>query len=167
MTTTTTVLTSGTSHKAELVSAKTMVQAALIDFAAALSGLAAADRPEAFDIATQFKKVTEEVYDRLRDKLLADVEATGSVVTEKGTREAHYPSFTVRAIPTRTGTDPKKLEARLRSLGIDPAVVMDATITYKVNPAKLANLVAAGTLKYDEVAYEPGFRIQLERNDAG
>lgn len=150
-----------------LTLAKTQVQAALIDFAAALSGLTAADRPEALDIATQFKKVTEEVYDRLRDKLLADVGSGGAIITEKGTKELGLGDYVVRAIPTRTGTDPKKLEAKLRALGRDPAHYMDATITYKVSPMRLAGLVAEGVLKLEEVAYEPGFRIQLERVNAG
>lgn len=147
----------------KLVKAESQIKDALIAFAGALTGMEKADQPAALDVITQMKKVTEEVYDRLRSRCLDQAILDGHKVTEKGTYEASYNGFTVRAIPTRTGTDPKKLEAKLRALKLEPSAWMDTTLVYKVNDAKLMPLIEDGRLKLEEVAYDKSYRVELER----
>lgn len=135
-------------------------------WAHALSNLAPEQVPAAFDMALQFKKLGEDVYDNLRDKLLAAVKETGEKVTDKGSMKAMAGGFAIMAIPTKTGTDPKKFEALLRAKKLDPAIWMDSLITYKLNPTKMLRAVVSGMLSQDDVdscAYPPAYRVQVER----
>lgn len=150
-----------------LALAESKVKEALVAFAQALAVMEKAEQPAALDVITQLKKVSEEVYDRLRGRVLDQTILEGQKITEKGTYEANISGWVMRAIPTKTGTDPKKLEARIRACGLNPANYMDPTITYKVNATKLAGLVAEGKFTYADVAYDPAYRVQLERSDAG
>lgn len=136
---------------------------ALVGWAEALSKLEPAQIPQALDMAIQFKKLGEDVYKNLRDKLLVAVKRDGEKVSEKGSMKASVGGYGVMAIPTKTGTDPGKLERRLRSLSMDPSAHMDARITYHVAPGKLSLLVEKGVITLEEVAYDPAFRVQVER----
>lgn len=146
-----------------LADEKNKLTTALQGWAAALAQLTPEQVPAALDMAVQFKKLGTEVYDRLRDRVLARVKANGSYVGEKGSMQDSVGGFKLSAIPTKSGTDPKKLEAKLRSLKLDPAVSMEATVSYKVDAAKLNKLVAEGTLSLEDVAYDPSYRVSVER----
>ena len=146
-----------------LADEKSKLFTALSGYATALSNLTPEQVPAAMDMTTQLKKLAEEVYDRLRDRILQTVRKEGQVVTEKGSMAMSTGGFKVSAIPTKTGTDPKKLEAKLRALGMEPSAHMDATVTYKVNQFKLGALLESGALKLTDVAYDPSFRVQVER----
>jgi hypothetical protein len=146
-----------------LADEKTKLFAALSGYASALSNLTPEQVPAAIDMTLQLKKLAEEVYERLRDRLIKDTQEKGYKATDKGTMEQSIGGFKVRAIPTKTGTDPKKLEAKLRALGMQPENYMDATMALKVNAGKLALLVATKTLTLADVAYDPSFRVQVER----
>lgn len=146
-----------------LADEKSKLFTALSGYATALSNLTPEQVPAAMDMTTQLKKLAEEVYGRLRDRILENVKENGQVVSEKGSMSMGVGGFKVSAIPTKTGTDPKKLEAKLRALGKDPASYMDATITYKVNIFKLGVAVEGGLLKLEDVAYDPAYRVMVER----
>jgi hypothetical protein len=146
-----------------LADEKNKLMTPLAGFAAMLSNLTPEQVPGALDIAIALRKLGEEVADRLRDRLAQTVAKDGETYTDKGSKRASIGGFKVTVIPTKTGTDPKKLEAKLRALGKDPANYMDATITYKVNPGKLALLVMTKYLALEDVAYSPDFRVGIER----
>lgn len=146
-----------------LADEKSKLFTALSGYATALSNLTPEQVPAAMDMTTQLKKLAEEVYGRLRDRILENVKANGQVVSEKGSMSMGVGGFKVSAIPTKTGTDPKKLEAKLRALGKDPSAHMDSTITYKVNIFKLGALIESGALALADVAYDPAYRVMVER----
>lgn len=62
------------------------------------------------------------------------------------------PGATLRIKPHRTGYDSKKVEALLRSHGIDPSVGMDADVKWKANADKLAMLQGQGRFTEDHLA---------------
>lgn len=103
----------------------------------------------------------------VKNRAVEVVRARGVRETEKGTMSLTLGAHTIRAIPTRTGPDAKKLEAHLRAKGLDPGAVMDATITYKVNEEKLAKAQASGLLsKADVDACRPEVSYRLEVKEA-
>lgn len=53
--------------------------------------------------------------------------------------------------PTRTGTDPKKLEAWLRARNLEPSKYMDATVTYKTSELGTQQLLKEGQLTHDDL----------------
>jgi len=111
------------------------------------------------------KKALEQAEDVLNERATDVVRASGKRETDKGTMSVVLGAHTLRAIPTRTGTDPKKLEAHLRTAGINPEVCMDATITYKVNDEKLKQALASGKLTQAEVdacKYDTSFRLEVK-----
>lgn len=130
--------------------------------------------PEKYGAAMEFLKSLEEAAEGLKTTLGArvkeEVRANGHQVTDKGTTEWVVGGYVLRAIPTRTGVDPKKLEARLRAKGREPSLCMDATIAFKVNEGKLAAAVERGDLTAEEVAackYDLNFRLEAEREKTG
>lgn len=139
---------------------------ALGSYATALSNLTEEQVPEAFEMTDKLNKLAEEVRDRLRSKLLAWLAEHGEVVTEKGSKAGVVGGFKVSAIPTRTGIDPKKLEALLRRLKLDPNTHMKTTLSYAVDDAKVMALVQAGRLTVEDLnncKYSESFRIAVEK----
>lgn len=139
---------------------------ALQGWATALSNLAPEQVPAALDMARQMKTLSEEVHNKLRDKLLEGIKVNGVRVTEKGSMQDTVGGFKVTAIPTRTGVDGKKLETLLRAKGLDPGIWMDQTISYKVNEGKLLQAAEKGKLTAADVEscrYDPAYRVQVER----
>ena len=146
-----------------LADEKSKLVTALTHYANVLANLTDEQVPAAFDMTDQFKELAEEARSRLRDRLLLIIQATGQTQGDKGTMSTESGGFKLTAIPTRTGVDPKKLEALLRRKGIDPAVAMDATITYKVNLAKLATVQAVTPGEVAACASDKAFRVQGDR----
>lgn len=146
-----------------LADEKQKLWGALQAYAAALSNLTDEQVPTAFGTADELQKLSEDVRSRLRDRLLLYLQVNGQKTTEKGSVAADVGGFTVTAIPTRTGIDPKKLETLLRRKGIDVEAGMDATVAYKVNPEKVAKLLESGRLhEQDREAclYDKAFRVK-------
>lgn len=146
-----------------LADEKAKLFTALSSYANALANLSDEQVPAAFDMTDQLRDMAEEVRTRLRDRILLYVQAKGRQLTDKGSMTAESGGFKLTAIPTRTGIDPKKLEALLRRKGIDPAVAMDATITYKVNMGKLAACAALTPGELTACSYDKAFRVQVDR----
>lgn len=121
---------------------------------------------EAMEFLSFIEKATEGLKTTFGERVKEAALANGSKTTDKGTHEWLIGGYTIRAIPTRTGVDPKKLEARLRAKGLDPAVAMDQTIAYKVNEGKLATAIASGKLTREEAdgcKYELNHKLSVER----
>jgi hypothetical protein len=149
-----------------LAEGKSKLFLALNHYATALTNLAPEQVPAAFDMTDQLKDLAEEVRQRLRERLLLQVQADGERTTEKGSVAASIGGFKVTAIPMRTGLDPKKLEALLRRKAIPAEKVMDATIAYKVNETKLAVAQAEKLLSPTDVEscrYDRSYRVQVSR----
>lgn len=125
---------------------------------------------ERFGEAMEFLETISKAVEGLRTTFGSRVEETvitwGTRTTEKGTMEWVTNGYLVRASPTRTGTDPKKLEAKLRAKGIDPSLHMDSKVTFAVNERKLGVLLAAGLVTEAEVEackYELNYRLSVKR----
>lgn len=139
---------------------------ALQSWATALSNLQPEQIPAALDMAKQMQKLSDEVYNKLRDELLKGVKQNGAVVTAKGSMQNAVGGFKVTAIPTRTGTDAKKFESMLRAKKIEPSAYMDAVLTLKFNATKAEQAVAAGVISgadLESCAVDPAYRVQVER----
>ena len=152
-----------------LADEKTKLFTALNSYANALAQLSNEQVPAAFDMTDQLKDLAEEVRARLRDRLLLLVQAQGRTITDKGSMTTETGGFKVTAIPTRTGIDPKKLEAMLRRKSIALEKVMDATLTYKTNDAKLQDALGTQLLTLAEVKsceFDKAFRVKVERDGA-
>jgi hypothetical protein len=128
--------------------------------------------PERYGEAMEFLSVMEKGVEGLRttfgERVKEKVVAEGDKVTEKGTLEWSLNGYTIRATPTRTGVDPKKLEARLRGKGLKPDEHMTPTTTYKVSDVLLAALLATGKLTQQEVddcRYELNYALRVERSE--
>lgn len=146
-----------------LADEKNKLFTALSSYATALANLTDEQVPQAFDMTDQLEDLAKEVRTRLRDRLLLYVQANGTKATDKGSMKAEAGGYRLVAIPTRTGIDPKKLEALLRRKGIDPAGVMDTTITYKVNLAKLSTTSCLTQTELDACLYDKAFRVEVAR----
>lgn len=136
------------------------------DVASQLATLPPERYGEAMEFLSFIEKATEGLKTTFGERVKETVLKDGTQTTEKGTREWLMGGYCVRAIPTRTGVDPKKLEARLRAKGLNPEVAMDATLAYKVSEPKLAAAVAAGKLTREEVdgcKYELNYKLAVER----
>lgn len=111
------------------------------------------------------KKALEQAEDTLAARVSDVVRATGKRETDKGTMSVALGAHTLRSIPTRTGTDPKKLEAHLRTKGIAPEVCMDATITYKINDEKVKLAMSAGKIvpaDLEACTYDTKYRVEVK-----
>jgi hypothetical protein len=120
---------------------------------------------EAHEFLALIQRGVEGLEDVVTARLKEQALTHGHKTTEKGTHEVVLGSHLIRAIPTRTGTDPKRLEAKLRAKGHDPGVAMNAKITYEVNPDKLAKAVEGGLITQAEVdacKYDINYRVQVE-----
>lgn len=149
---------------------KKQMMTALHAFASALSNLTEEQVPDAFDTVDKMQKLSDEVREQLRTRLLLFLNVHGSTKGDKGTKEAESGGYLLQAIPTRTGIDPKKLEALLRRKRLDVESGMDATITFKVNEDKLARLVASGQLSEQDreaCRYERAYRVSVQKPGGG
>lgn len=75
----------------------------------------------------------------------------GNLVTDKGSRRLMIDGWTMFMKPTRSGLDPKKLEALIRAKGKDPANYMNTRIVYEVDEAKANKLVDKKIMTDDEL----------------
>lgn len=150
----------------DIVLAKTSVQSAMQMLAQALSNVDDSQLPAAIDFLNQLVKTVTDNNEVLRERALAYTRQYGAPVTDKGTLETQVGSHVLRAIPTRTGYDPKLVGPMLRGFKLQPEAGMDPTITYKVNPGKLEALVKAGTVDEDrmeECRYPLSYRLEVTR----
>ena len=131
---------------------------ALQAFGAALGEITNDDVPSAYEMVVKLEKMLEEARDLLKTRALLYLNVNGVKVTDGGTKAANLGGFVMRAVPMRTGVDPKKLEKAVRAKRLDPGSCMDATVTYKVNQAKLNALVERGDITEEDLkacAYDP------------
>jgi len=118
---------------------------------------------EAYQQLLEVDKVVSDTIDIAKAKMKTLVENKGEVTTEKGSMERVIGGYLYAMRPTRTGTDPKKLEAKLRAKDKDPALYMDSTITYKVNEQKLGVALAKKVLSEEELKeceYDKSYALQ-------
>lgn len=145
---------------------KAQLTLALRQFAEALSNLTDEQVPVALDMARELGRLAEDTQDALKQRALLYLNVHGQVVTEKGSRQARVGGFTVTAVPTRTGLDPKKVEPLLRRRGLEPSAHMKSTIKYDVDQARIDRLVAEGKLQPADVEacrYDKTYRLEVER----
>lgn len=135
-----------------------------------LGGALAQVRPEQYgEVLTtikSFEGVLEAAQVNLDNKIKALVQANGKVETEKGTKRLEVGGYTLGIVPTRTGYDPKRVEALLRAKGHQPDVGMDPVITYRVNETRLKGGVALGQLTEDELEtcrYDLKFKVEVTK----
>ena len=152
----------------EALATREPVVALMRDVAQQLAALPPERYGEAMEFLSFLEKATEGLKTTFGERVKDAALANGTLKTEKGTKEWLTNGYSIRAVPTRTGIDPKKLEARLRAKGLDPAVAMDQTIAYKVSEPKLAVAIAGGKLTREEAdgcKYELNYKLSVERED--
>jgi len=116
-------------------------------------------------------KISADIEKVAKGRVLELVTHKGEVVTDKGTRRYVEDGYVFEARPSRSGTDPKKLEALFRAKGLDPERGMDTVITYKVSEHKLFHAIERGDLTTAEVEackYEESWTVltpKQEQND--
>lgn len=112
--------------------------------------------PVQYGEAHNFLAFLEDAVARLKGMVVAraekEVMERGETITDKGTKALELGGWYVRAIPNRTGIDPKKFEARLRTKGVLPENYMQPKITYAMDPAKTAKAVADGVITEAELS---------------
>lgn len=138
-------------------------QEALAALGSIPSELAPAERAEVLVFISQAKKLLESTEKVHKDAVKAEVLAAGKVVTEAGTKRLERDGFSWEIRPTKTGYDPKKVEAGLRAQGLNPAEHMTTEVSYSVDVPKLDALVAAEKLTADELKdwkYDPSWAVQ-------
>lgn len=149
-----------------ITQARKILNAALVELALPFSGkmkLNPVAVDEAYRNLVEVKSAVEDTLEIAKAKLKAMIENKGEVTTEKGSMERQLGGYMYSMRPTRTGTDPKKLEALLRAKEKDPALYMAATVTYKVDEQKLGVALAKKVLTEEELkncAYDKSFALQ-------
>lgn len=130
------------------------------DFAQKLAVLMGADlaveqRAELHDTLGRYAEDMKRMADQVRGQMLEVILRDGNKVTDNGTIELQLniggQTYTKRASPTRTTTDPKKLLSLLMARGIKPADVMTPMTEWTVDPLRLAECVEAGILSAEDV----------------
>lgn len=107
--------------------------------------------PEIYNECLDLIGVLEEIKEALRKRLIAAAVNLGQVTSEKGSRRTVSGSYTIEIRPWRTGFDPKKVEAMLRTRDLDPLEHMDAKVQFSVNEGKLAQLPLVTTVSQEQV----------------
>ena len=131
---------------------------------AALDKLTDAEVPAAIAMMRRLEKLVEDNKDTLTDRVKLWLNVHGQQVTEKGTTEASINGWVVRAVPMKTGIDPKKLEQTLRAKGLDPADWMQTTLSYKFDAVKYARLLRENKFSESDVKacqYDKSFRVEV------
>ena len=154
---------------AKVEESKSELHAALAKFAEAAQQLEPAQRPAAFEVMKSGKALFEEGYASVRDKLVERGLDIGEPAGDKGTRVLREGAFETRVIPTRSGLDPRLVEAMLLRRKLPLKEYMVPTITYTLGEdhrAKLATAIAAGLLTQADVdacKYEVSYRVEVRR----
>lgn len=139
---------------------------ALQDFGRTLGELSNEDMPAAYELVTKIEHLVEDAREMLRQRALLYLTANGEKVTDKGTTEAKLSGYIVRAIPMRTGTDPKKLEQTLRMKKLNPEHWMQMTVTFKTDEKKLKMLIDRGDITAQDMeacAYDKTYRLEVKK----
>ena len=98
-----------------------------------------------------------------KKQAIALLEKEGKQTTEKGSRELTVDSVVLSMRPTRTGLDPKKVEARIRAKGLEPDGFMTATVSYSLKDDTAVSLVAKKVVSQDELEtlnYDKSWAVQ-------
>lgn len=145
------------------------VTMALAAFAQSIVKAGLDDLTFALDQLKQWTKAQKDLKEVIDTRLEPMILKAGEVVTDKGTVELTTGDGQVlRAQPTRTGYDPKKLEQVLRLNKVSPETCMDATVSYKINQSKLQVFLQAGILTEEQLKpalYEAHYSIRLGGRD--
>lgn len=96
-------------------------------------------------------KVLEDAESALKQRLIALLKEGGQPTEGTTAYTLEQDGVRISMHRTRTGFDPKRVEAILRAKGRQPSDYMDATITYKVNEEKLMLAVGQGYLTVEEL----------------
>ena len=141
-----------------------LVVSGITDLARAFGGDLVPERAvRAFSQLKQIEDAVDKVAKVARTQVLELVRKSGQVFTDAGSIRAQFGEFVVEARPTRTGYDPKRVEALLRAKELDLQRYMDAEVVYKLNTGKLADAVAKKKISADELEtcrYEPSYALQ-------
>lgn len=121
---------------------------------------------EAHDFLHQLTSALTKLEEMVEEATKKEVLARGETVTDKGTKALTLGEWFCRAIPNKTGTDPKKFEARLRTKGVLPENYMRAKVSYEMDPDKTMKALADGVLTQAELAacaYTLTHRLQVTK----
>jgi uncharacterized protein (UPF0335 family) len=141
------------------------VRAALATVADAFSGgeIVPEKLAQGWVIIKQIEDAVENTVKVAKKQVETFVLKHGTRVTDAGTMRTEVGGIQLEVRPTRTGFDPKKVEALMRAKELDLNRYMDAEVVYKLNAGKLADAVSKGKLTAAELEtcrYEPSYAVQ-------
>jgi hypothetical protein len=145
--------------------AQSQLLTSLRAFADQLANLPDEDVPLAFEAMDQGKALFDEGRERFRQKLLDKLQQSGERVGDKGSLAMEIGTRRVAAIRTKTGYDPKLVEAMLRRRGLAVEAWMLPTIAYKVSDEKLATGLQEGKFTAADLEgcrYSETFRLEVK-----
>lgn len=147
--------------------AKQGMQSAMQRFAVALTNLPVEDSPDVLQFLRRLETMAEDTKKIAHERILLYLTAKGETVGEKGSVMAELGGKKVTAIPTRSGTDPKKVAALLIAKGYRnyEKEFFSVKIAYEMRAEDLAALLANNTLTADEVAacaYDKNYRVDVK-----
>ncbi len=151
---------------ADVVAAQPIIVKALEQIAVVLSQaeLGAPTLAAAMLVLRETKNTIEKGLEPVaKQRMIEMLKKDGQQTTDKGSMEAQVGGWKLSMSPTRTGIDPKKLEARLRSKQVDPAKYMRQTISYAIDEDKLNSLIDKRVMSNDELVdcrYEESWTVR-------
>lgn len=110
------------------------------ELASTISDLALPDVAPVHDHLATMIKAMEQLKDLMEARVIEAVRRDGQQVSEKGSMSMLAGNTELRIQPTRTGLDPKRLEAKLRAKGIEPGKFMRQKVTFEIDPVKVKGL---------------------------
>lgn len=116
-----------------------------------------------FDALKDAEKVVEDLQTNLKARLVEQVKQLGKQSTERGSLRLEADGWEIEARVSRTGYDPRKVEALLRAKNLDVPSYMTTKITFAVDEARLQAAALTNKLTQDELdtcRYESGYTLQ-------
>ena len=127
------------------------------------NALAPTEVAAAYETLYTVEKALERTMSMAKAHLVTLLKQQGEKVTDAGTLRMEYGGFTVEARPTRTGYDPKKLEALLSAKGQPLNRFMEQRVTYAVSDDGIKRALeqrVLTTAELDTVKYGESFSLQ-------
>ena len=118
---------------------------------------------EAYNSVYMLSKANDDILAIAKKYITDMVKATGERITDKGSMVARIGDFRFEMRPTRTGPDPKKLEALLRTKGAAIEAFMEQRVTFAVSDEGIQRALEQGVLttaELDTVQYGESFALQ-------
>lgn len=137
---------------------------ALREFASTVGIVKDEQVPQALQILKEGQELFKGGYENMRERFLKLAKEQGTKVGDKGSMQLEMGGKVGVAVPTRSGYDPKLVEAMLRRRKLDPGTWMEMEITYGLDLFKLASAREQGLIDDADLEgckYKPSYRVEV------